>query len=94
MVRDEFEIIEDYYEEKIKEDRRKLSQSKEYIDKVSKEIAKNIESNNLPVVKRLNVNKIQDLNDVKRILNFLNITVETDGIMEPNGYDEVRDLFE
>lgn len=79
---------------KIKEDRRKLSQSKEYIDKVSKEIAKNIESNNLPVVKRLNVNKIQDLNDVKRILNFLNITVETDGIMEPNGYDEVRDLFE
>lgn len=94
MVRDEFEIIEDYYEEKIKEDRRKLSQSKEYIDKVSKEIAKNIESNNLPVVKRLNINKIQDLNDVKRILNFLNITVETDGIMEPNGYDEVRDLFE
>lgn len=59
-----------------------------------KETVLNIDINQLTTVNRLNVDRIKDLNDVKRILKFLDIKVETDGVIEPHGYDEVRDLFE
>lgn len=42
----------------------------------------------------LNVNKIKSLNDVKRILEYLNITVTLNGLTAPTGYEKVKDLFE
>lgn len=59
-----------------------------------KETVLNIDINQLTTINRLNVDRIKDLNDVKRILKFLDIKVEADGVIEPHGYDEVRDLFE
>lgn len=43
---------------------------------------------------RLNVDKITSIEDVKRVLNFLNITVKIGTLTQPNGYETVRDLFE
>ncbi len=48
----------------------------------------------ISTIRTLNVDKIKDISDVRRILKFLDIKVEEDGMTEPNGYDEVRDLFE
>jgi hypothetical protein len=46
------------------------------------------------VIKPLNIDKIKTLDDVKRILKFLNIEVEMhEGIIR-NGFEEVKDLFE
>lgn len=45
------------------------------------------------VTKTLNVDKIKDLDDVKRVLKFMNITAKT-GAIQSNGYNEVKDLFE
>lgn len=47
-----------------------------------------------PREKYLNVDKIKDLDDVKRVLKFLKIKAIDDGIMQTNGFEEVRDLFE
>lgn len=47
-----------------------------------------------PVEKCLNVDKIKDIEDIKRILKFLNIKVVSNGVIESNGFNEVRDLFE
>lgn len=54
----------------------------------------NIDLNKLTTTKTLHIDRIKDLEDVKRVLKFLNITVEADGVVEPHGYNEVRDLFE
>lgn len=45
-------------------------------------------------VKYLNVDKIQTLDDVKRVLKFLKITAVDNGVITTNGFEEVRDLFE
>lgn len=47
-----------------------------------------------PVIKRLNVDKIKTIEDVKRVLNYLNITVEVGSGLTRQGYEEVKDLFE
>lgn len=47
-----------------------------------------------PVEKYLNVDKIQSLEDVKRVLKFMNIKVVDDGVVQSIGFEEVRDLFE
>lgn len=44
--------------------------------------------------KELNVDKIQSLDDVKRVLKFLKITAVDNGIIRSNGFEEVRDLFD
>lgn len=44
--------------------------------------------------KRLNVDKIKDLEDVKRVLDFMNIQVELSEGIGRVGFDEVEDLFE
>jgi len=42
----------------------------------------------------LNTDKIKTLDDVKRILKFLNISATTSETVLPNGWEEVKDLFE
>ena len=41
----------------------------------------------------LNVDKIQTLDDVKRVLKFLRIEAVTSDTICPNGWNEVKDLF-
>lgn len=45
-------------------------------------------------VKYLNVDKIQSLDDVKRVLKFLKITAVDNENISTNGFEEVRYLFE
>lgn len=45
-------------------------------------------------VKYLNVDKIQTLDDVKRVLKFLKITAVDNGVITTNGFEEVKYLFE
>lgn len=52
-----------------------------------------IVSNNY-ITKSLNIDKIKNLDDVKRVLKFLNITVTVSDSVSVNGYDEVKDLFD
>ena len=47
-----------------------------------------------PVIKRLNADKIKTIEDVKRVLNYLNITAEVGNGLARQGYEEVKDLFE
>jgi hypothetical protein len=47
-----------------------------------------------PIQRTLNVNNIKNLEDVKRILKFLNITAYDGVIGMSYGFEEVRDLFE
>lgn len=47
-----------------------------------------------PQVKTLNVDKIKDLDDVKRILRFLNIRISTNNGFTQQGFDKVEDLFD
>lgn len=49
---------------------------------------------NIPIVKPLNIDKIQSLDDVKRVLKFLNIEVELQEGLTRKGFEEVKDLFE
>lgn len=44
--------------------------------------------------KHLNVDKILSLEDVKRVLKFMNIKAVDDGVLQSQGFEEVRDLFE
>lgn len=72
--------------EDFKEDKLDISiLPKQYMDMTTVEINK---------VKCLNVDKIQSLEDVKRVLKFLNITASDNGIVTSHGFEEVRDLFE
>lgn len=50
--------------------------------------------NELKTIKKLNIDKIKDIEDVKRVLEFLNIEVTIDKYTQPNGFDKVKDLFE
>lgn len=77
-----------------KELQNKTSDEKEKEFQEFKEPLLNVNLNNLTTTKTLKVDRINSLDDVKRLLKFLNITVEADGYIEPNGYDEVRDLFD
>ena len=52
-----------------------------------------IVSNNY-ITKSLNIDKIKNLDDVKRVLKFLNITITVSDSVSVNGYDEVKDLFD
>jgi len=45
------------------------------------------------VYKKLNIDKIKNLDDVKRILEFLNIQARDDHI-QTYGFEKVKDLFE
>ena len=45
-------------------------------------------------IRHLNVDKIRDLEDVKRFLKFLNIQVEADKWNKPVGFELVEDLFD
>lgn len=47
-----------------------------------------------PREKYLNVDKIKDLEDVKRVLKFLKIKAIDDGVIQTNGFEDVKDLFE
>ena len=47
-----------------------------------------------PREKYLNVDKIKDLEDVKRVLKFLKIKAIDDGVVQTNGFEDVKDLFE
>lgn len=53
-----------------------------------------IDERNILYTRRLKVDKIKDLDDVKRVLEFLNITVTTGNGLVEEGYDKVKDLFE
>lgn len=44
--------------------------------------------------KRLNINKIKTLEDVKRVLEFLDIKVDIKEGLIRKGFDKVEDLFE
>jgi hypothetical protein len=48
----------------------------------------------IPTYKKLNTNKIKDIEDIKRVLEFLNITAIDDGHMQSHGFEKVKDLFE
>lgn len=41
----------------------------------------------------LNIDNIRTLDDVKRILKFMNIQAKTTKSTEPRGWSEVKDLF-
>lgn len=43
---------------------------------------------------KLNIDKIKDLEDVKRILEFLSVEVTIDNNVVPHGWDKVKNLFE
>jgi hypothetical protein len=45
-------------------------------------------------IHRLNVNKIKDLEDVKRVLKFLNIEFELPDGCSRHGFEDVKDLFD
>ena len=47
-----------------------------------------------PTRKSLNIDKIKTLDDVKRVLKFLDITANVGNGITQNGYGEVKDLFE
>lgn len=44
--------------------------------------------------KKLNINKIKDLEDVKRILEFMDIKAIDDGRLISHGFEKVKDLFD
>lgn len=44
--------------------------------------------------KKLNVNKIKNIEDVKRILEFINIEATVDDNIISKGFEKVSDLFE
>ena len=72
--------------ENFKEDKLDISMlPSEYMDMTTIEMNK---------VKCLNVDKIQSLDDVKRVLKFLKITAVDNGVITTDGFEEVRDLFE
>lgn len=72
--------------EEFKEDKLDISiLPEQYIDFTTVEMNK---------VKSLNVDKIQSLEDVKRVLKFLNITATDNSVVTTRGFAEVRDLFE
>lgn len=48
----------------------------------------------LAITHRFNVEKVSSINDIKRILKFLQITATTTSKTAPNGWEEVKDLFE
>lgn len=91
-VIDEEPVIEE--KNKLEIFRDELSKkSKEEIDKAFGEFIDftTVEMNK---VKSLNVDKIKSLEDVKRVLKFLNITATDNGVVTTSGFEEVRDLFE
>lgn len=47
-----------------------------------------------PVTYKLKTERIKDLGDVKRVLDFLNIQVTVDEGTVKSGYEKVKDLFE
>lgn len=72
--------------EEFKEDKLDISiLPEQYIDFTTVEMNK---------VKSLNVDKIKSLEDVKRVLKFLNITATDNSVVTTSGFEEVRDLFE
>lgn len=107
-VIDDESIIEEEKKNKLKIFREELStKSKEEIDKAFEEFKEDkLDISILPEqyidfttaemnkVKSLNVDKIQSLEDVKRVLKFLNITATDNGVVTCHGFEEVRDLFE
>lgn len=91
-VIDEEPVIEE--KNKLEIFRDELSKkSKEEIDKAFGEFIDftTVEMNK---VKSLNVDKIKSLEDVKRVLKFLNITATDNSVVTTRGFEEVRDLFE
>lgn len=57
-----------------------------------KESISNLNVNNLSI-KTLNVDKINSLDDIKRLLRFLNFSIEIDENSVYEGFEEVKDLF-
>lgn len=51
-------------------------------------------SSDIPVTKYLNVDKINNLEDVKKLLEFLDISVTVVNGLEPYGFYKVKYLFE
>lgn len=46
------------------------------------------------MIKKLNVDKIKDIEDVRRVFEFLNIEVSVPEYSIPSGFEKVADLFE
>lgn len=46
------------------------------------------------IKKRLNIDKLNNLEDVKRLFSYLDIQVTYDVDAEPSGFNNVKDLFE
>lgn len=61
---------------------------------MTKQSIANIDIKKLTTIRHLNVDRIKSLEDVKRILKFLNIQVETNNYIQPHGFEEVKDLFD
>lgn len=68
------------------------SEKKEELPKI--DLSSLIDERNIVYTRKLKVDKIKDLDDVKRVLEFLNITVTTGNGLAKEGYDKVKDLFE
>lgn len=49
---------------------------------------------NQPITYTLKTDRIQNLDDIKRVLEFLNIQVTINDGITKTGYEKVRDLFE
>ncbi|WP_061316890.1 hypothetical protein [Clostridium botulinum] len=62
-------------------------------EEIIKEPIFNINIKNLTTIRYLNVDKIKGLEDIKRILKFLDIRVEEKKHVCLKGFEEVKDLF-
>lgn len=67
---------------------------KQGLEKISTPTGINLFDIKPKITKKLNINKIKTLEDVKRVLEFLDIKVDVEEGLIRKGFDKVDDLFE